>query len=187
MVLTMDFKQVTKVLLTAFDKEQVRYALIGGLALGAWGIPRGTVDIDFLVHRDDMQKVHAFMTEMEYERRYHTENVSQYVSSLKIFGEVDFLHAFRETTVAMLKRAEDREIFSGALTIKVLKIEDLIGLKVQAIASDKKRKTVDLPDIESLISLYREEIEWSHIKEYFTLFGFNELFTGLKEKYGSDE
>ena len=183
----MDFKQVTEKLLTAFNDEQARYALMGGLALGAWGIPRATVDIDFLVHRDDMQKVHNIMIELGYERHYHTENVSQYVSPLKAFGEVDFLHAFREISVGMLKRAEDKKIFNGALTIKVLKIEDLIGLKIQAIANDEKREAIDLPDIKSLISLYNTEIDWSKIEEYFKLFGFNELFTKLKGKHGGDE
>jgi predicted nucleotidyltransferase len=91
------------------------------------------------------------MTEMGYECCYQTENVSQYVSPLKVFGEVDFLHAFREITVEMLKKAEDREIFDGAITTKVLKIEDLIGLKVQAIANDESRKAKDLADIEALL------------------------------------
>jgi len=183
----MDFRQVTDKLLTAFDKEHVHYALMGGFALGAWGVPRATVDIDFLVYRDDMHKVHSIMTEMGYERHYHTENVSQYLSPLRIFGEVDFLHAFREISMGMLQRAEDKKIFDETLTIKVLKVEDLIGLKVQAMANDEKRKAIDLPDIESLISLYKAEIDWSRIKEYFNVFGFNELFTELKDKYRSDE
>jgi hypothetical protein len=35
----MDFKRVLDIVLKAFEEEQVRYALIGGLALGAWGVP----------------------------------------------------------------------------------------------------------------------------------------------------
>ncbi len=57
----MDFKLVTEKLLTAFNEHDIHYALIGGLALGAWGVPRGTVDMDFLVNRDDMEKVDAIM------------------------------------------------------------------------------------------------------------------------------
>jgi len=55
-----------------------------------------------------MRDVDTIMTEMGYECRYRTENVSQYISPLKVFGEVDFLHAFREASLKMLGRAEKR-------------------------------------------------------------------------------
>ncbi|MBI5639740.1 MAG: hypothetical protein HZA17_04875 [Nitrospirae bacterium] len=50
---------------------------IRGMALGAWGVPRGTVAIDFLAQRDDMEKVDTIMRGLGYECRYRTENVSQ--------------------------------------------------------------------------------------------------------------
>lgn len=180
----MDFKTVTENLLSAFEAEEIRYALIGGFAMGAWGVARSTVDMDFLIHKHDLQKVHSILTKMGYKCRYQTENVSQFVSSLKIFGEIDILHAFREISLGMLQRAEDRKIFNETMTIKVIKIEDLIGLKVQAIANDPSRKPIDLADIKSLMETYGGSIDWPIIKEYFALFEFNDLFGELKSKYG---
>jgi hypothetical protein len=183
----MDFQSVTKKLLKEFEAEEVLYALMGGFAMGVWGVPRTTVDLDFLIHRDDLIKVHGILTEMGYECRYQTENVSQFVSPLKVFGEIDVLHAFREISVGMLERAVDRKIFDGQISMKVLKVEDLIGLKVQAMANDESRKSVDLPDIEALLSLYGNTIEWSALEEYFALFDFNKLFNELRGKYGNAE
>ena len=180
----MDFKTVTENLLSTFEVEGVRYALIGGFAMGAWGIARSTVDMDFLIHKNDMQIVHRILTGMGYECRYQTENVSQFVAPLQIFGEIDILHAFREISIGMLQRAEDRKIFNESMTIKVLKVEDLIGLKVQAIANDPSRKPIDMADIESLMETYGGSIDWSIIEEYFALFEFNDLFEELKNKYG---
>ncbi|GBD96674.1 MAG TPA: hypothetical protein ENG83_10815 [Nitrospirae bacterium] len=182
----MDFKLVIEKLLTSFNEQGVHYALIGGMALGAWGVPRGTVDIDFLVNRDDMEKVDAIMQKLGYECKYKTENVSQYLSPLNIFGEVDFLHAFRSPSLSMLQRAVDGGIFNGSITIKVLKVEDLIGFKVQAMANDESRKPVDLADIESLMSEHKSRIDWSVVEEYFVLFGLDELFNELRGKYGND-
>ncbi len=182
----MDFKLVIKKLLTSFNAQGIRYALIGGMALGAWGVPRGTVDIDFLVNRDDMNKVDTIMQKLGYECKYKTENVSQYLSPLNIFGEVDFLHAFRSPSLSMLQRAVDEEIFSGSITIRVLKLEDLIGFKVQAMANDESRKAVDLEDIESLMSEHKGKIDWSAVEEYFALFRLNKLFNELRSKYGND-
>ncbi len=109
----MDFKLILQKLLTSFEKDGIRYALIGGFAMGLWGGSRSTVDLDFLVHRDDMQKVHGIVTALGYEIHQKTENVSQYTSPLKVFGGIDFIHAFREASVEMLQRAVEKDIFSG--------------------------------------------------------------------------
>ncbi len=180
----MDFKLVLEKLLTAFKEQNIRYALMGGMALGAWGDPRGTVDIDFLVHRDDMDKVDSIMKGLGYECRHRTENVSQYLSPLRVFGEVDFLHAFRTPSLSMLQRTVEKKVFDGVAFVKVLKIEDLIGFKLQGMVSDESRKSQDFSDIESLISTNNKDIDWSLVKEYFDLFNCSELFNKLREKYG---
>lgn len=179
----MEFKLVIEKILAEFEKAKVRYALMGGFALGALGIPRATVDIDFLVLNEDMERVSRIMTDMGYRCVYESENVSQYASSEKIFGEVDFLHAFREASIGMLERAEDIKIFGKELTIKVVKPEDLIGLKVQAMANDETRCAVDLADIEALMSYYATKLDWPLIEEYFSIFGMSETAKKLRRKY----
>jgi len=179
----MDFKLVLEKLLTAFKEHNIRYGLIGGFAMGLWGVPRGTVDLDILVDREDMEKVDRVMKGLGYECAYRSENVSQYVSPLKLFGEVDFLHAFRTPSLKMLSRAEERKIFGESLTIKVLRVEDLIGLKLQAIKNDESRRAMDLSDIESLIAINQKTLNWALIQEYFELFDFEELFDELRNKY----
>ena len=147
----MDFKSVLSMLLKNFEKNNIHYALMGGFACGLWGVGRATVDIDILVSREDMEMTDRIMLEAGYDCKYHSENVSQYVSPLTIFGEVDFLHAFRDASLEMLGRAEEKEIFGGLLKIKVLKPEDLIGLKLQAIKNDAERMENDMADIKALI------------------------------------
>jgi hypothetical protein len=179
----MDFRRTAERLLKAFEMEGVRYGLIGGFALGLWGVHRSTVDIDFLVHRDDLPKVDRIMRALGYESRFRSENVSQFTSPLAAFGEVDFLHAFREAAVGMLERAEEREVFSGALTLRVVRPEDLIGLKVQAMTNDERRQAGDLADIEALLDLHGKTVDWERIEGYFALFDGEDLFAALKEKY----
>lgn len=183
----MDFKLVLEKLLKNFHKKNVRYALIGGFALGVYGVSRATVDVDFLVNRDDMEKVHMIMHENGYECIHQTENVSQYSSSLKVFGEVDFIHAFREISIGMLQRAEEKSVFNESVSVKVLKIEDIIGFKVQAIANDESRGKGDLADIGALLELHKKSLDWDTVEKYFFLFGFGPLFEELKRKYFYDK
>lgn len=179
----MDFKATLEIILKAFEKENIRYGLIGGFALGAFGFPRATVDLDFLVHRDDLSKIERIMKLNGYECVYKTENVSQYVSPLKIFGEVDFLHAFRKISFGMLERASEIEIFEGNLKIKVLKPEDIIGLKLQALTNDPVRESQEYLDIEAIVERYKANLDWELLEEYFNLFSQKEKFLGLKTKF----
>ena len=179
----MNLNLVTRKLLEGFLDKKIRYALIGGFALGALGIPRATIDIDFLVHYDDLPKIKELMEAYGYRCVFQTENVSQYISPLEIFGEVDFLHAFRKTSLAMLERAMEKEIFEESLKIKVLRPEDIIGLKIQSAANNEARANREYADIESLMVQYKDNLDWELVEEYFYIFDQRTLFEKLKKKY----
>lgn len=179
----MDFKKITEIILSRFRDQGVSYALIGGYAVGLWGVPRGTVDMDFLVPMDDMEKVKAIMASLGYETYFSSENVTQFVSPVTSFGEIDFLHAFREASLGMLERAVERSIFGNGLTIKVLIPEDLIGLKVQALSNDERREALDMHDIKTLMSLHGKVMDWGLIGQYFAIFDLSELFCELERSY----
>jgi len=183
----MDYKLVFEQLLKIFHEKHVRYALIGGFALGVQGVSRATTDIDFLVHLNDMPKIHMILCKLGYERLYQSENVSQYKSPLKILGAVDFLHAFREISINMLQRAQEKKIFDETIALKVVTVEDLIGLKVQAMENDKSRKSSELADIESLLAKHRQSVDWDLLNSFFSLFRLDELFGQLKKRYGHAE
>ena len=179
----MEFEKVLEVIIKNFEEEGVRYALIGGFALGVLGVPRATVDLDFLVLKEDLPKVDRIMQRNNYECKYRTENVSQYVSPLKIFGEVDFLHAFRKISSRMLEDAIEKDVFEGRMKIKVLRPEDIIGLKIQAAVNDSERAEREFLDIEALMNHYKERLDWDLIEEYFSLFEQEDKFKELKSKY----
>jgi hypothetical protein len=43
-------------LIAAFNKEQIEYAVCGGLAMAIHGFTRATVDIDLLIEQDSLEK-----------------------------------------------------------------------------------------------------------------------------------
>ncbi|MDZ7754636.1 MAG: hypothetical protein U5S82_24030 [Gammaproteobacteria bacterium] len=179
----MDFHSVLKSLVHGFDREDVAYAMMGGFALGLWGVQRATVDLDFLVRKADLPRVHAIMTGMNYHLLHQSENVSQYVSDLRVFGEVDYLHAFREATTHMLARAATKPLFGGVLEIPVLLPEDLIGLKVQAFVNDPSRSR-DRDDIIALMDRHGNSMDWTRIEGYFALFERLDLLAELRKAAG---
>jgi len=45
----MDFEKVLPLIISEFSREKVRYGLMGGFSMGAMGIMRSTMDLDFLL------------------------------------------------------------------------------------------------------------------------------------------
>ena len=155
---------------------------MGGFALGLWGYGRATADVDFLAHRDDMDKVDAVMKSLGYECLYKSDNVSQYLSDLKIFGEVDFIHAFRATSLAMLETAEEKMVFNGDLKIRVLKPESLIAFKLQAVKNNPSRTSVDLQDIKKLAEINKRDMDCGLIDRYAELLNMEEVWHEIKKE-----
>ena len=181
----MDFVKVTSSLLRDFSKENVHYAVIGGFALGFWGVTRATIDMDFLLLLDDAEKADAILGNHHYQQTFSSENVARYQSSDADFGTIDIIFAFRQISKTMLDRAVEVEL-GDDLKIVSLQPEDLIGLKVQAIANDSARRDRDLSDINALLSARitaGEEVDWQLLKEYFDLFAFNDLFEEIKRTH----
>lgn len=55
-----------KGLVMEFEKQKVRYALVGGVAMAFYTEPRFTRDIDLLVHSDDYHKTKGVLEKSGY-------------------------------------------------------------------------------------------------------------------------
>lgn len=183
----MDFDKVLNLIIKEFDKEKIRYAIIGGFAMGILGIMRSTMDLDFLVNYEDLSRIEKIMIKHGYKCVFKTQNVSQYVSGLKIFGEIDFIHAFRVISLGMLKRAKKARVLEGRIEVNVLNPEDIIGLKLQAAVNNKMRKNREYADIEEIISHYQGNLNWNLIKEFFLLFNKSKEYHKLRKRYGNSK
>ncbi|MDO9068730.1 MAG: hypothetical protein Q7W05_09785 [Deltaproteobacteria bacterium] len=73
------------------------------------------------------------------------------------------------------------------VAIPVIMPEDLIGLKAQAINNDSSRKPLDMADIEALMKILGESLDWKRIEGYFELFGMQETLAGLRQTYDKSQ
>lgn len=183
----MNFEQVLRKLLTEFERHEIRYAAIGGFALGALGVERTTRDLDVVVERDDLENVHQVMSRLGYLRYAQTPNATHYRHPDGQWLCVDVIHALRAHSREVVQRAKSYPIFCNTLTIRVVDPEDVIGFKVQAIANNPSRRLQDEADIERLMALYRERLDWARIQEYYELFEMGEEAKRLRERFGHAE
>jgi Uncharacterised nucleotidyltransferase len=182
-----DFELVLKTLILEFSRHKIRCAAIGGFALGVLGAPRQTMDLDFLVHRDDLEKLDGVLTALGYSRVFQSENVSQYRHPTLAWGSVDFIHAFRKISLAILDRAKEYPALEGKQSLKTAQPEDVIGLKIQAMFNDPERRDQEKNDIERLMTVYRRKLDWDRIQEFYEVFGFSEEAKKLRERFDRAE
>jgi hypothetical protein len=149
------------------------------------GVTRTTEDIDFLVLKEDMPKVKKIMLSYGYELLYESEDVSNFLGGMDELGKIDFLHAHRKYAKSMLQRAEKKEIIGGKFKIKVVKAEDIIGLKVQSSSNDPARYHQDMADIEGVMRANYKNLDMHLIKEYFALFNREKELNEILEKLGN--
>ena len=183
----MNFITAVPKLTDAFDREGLRYALIGGLAMALRGVQRTTLDADFILLSDDLDRADGILNSLGYQREFQSENISHYQSKDSDLGRVDLLHAFRSATLGMLDRAE-RMSFTSTCQIPVVHTEDLIGLKVQAANNDPARFDSDWADIRRLISHCGETsqaIDWELVGDYLALFEQTDRLDELQKLHGT--
>lgn len=160
------------------DSEQIECALIGGLAVGYLGYQRFTNDIDLLVHEDDKEKLKTLLLKKGYSIFSENEEFIQFQGQCPI----DIQIARRPLSKQMLLDARTLP----KLEIKCLRAEDIIGLKIQAYATNSKREFKEKADIQALIEKNFANIDWSRIKQYADLFNkWDEILT-IKLKVQND-
>ena len=145
------------------------------------------MDLDFLVHRDDVEKLDGALTALGYTRVFQSENVSQYRHPDAAWGSVDFIHAFRKISLAMLERAKDYPALGGKQSLRAAQPEDVIGLKVQAMFNDPERRAQEQNDIERLMAHYRRRLDWNRIEEFYDIFGLAEEAAKLRKRFDRDQ
>jgi hypothetical protein len=182
----MNFAWVIENVTSRLDAEGIHYALIGGFAMALRGVQRATIDMDFILMVEDLDKADHIFQSADYTRTFRSQNVSHYTAKDDALGRIDILHAFRGPTLSMLTRAERIEIAEGQ-SLPVVQAEDIIGLKIQASVNSPKRATADWADIRMILEAAGENgqpIDWELLSSYLLLFDLEDELKSLQSWYG---
>jgi len=121
---------------SALDRSGIEYALVGGLAVGVWGAPRATKDIDFLIRPDDLVRAKESLRQVGYTlealpMQFSDGMQMQRVSKVGV-GElmtVDFILVDSNLEPAWQSRSRrDTDVIS----ISVISRDALIAMKLSA-------------------------------------------------------
>jgi predicted nucleotidyltransferase len=157
-----------KSIIQFLNKQDIDYALAGGLAFSALVEPRATMDIDLIVMIKENQ-LNDFKNQLKHEfGSIITHNEPMQFKLAKIWRTInviediemifDFIFAESEFYKNTIRRAFEIEFFGSK--IKVITLEDLILLKNCA------NRTQDLADLDKIYQTYGEEIDGEYLKKW---------------------
>jgi hypothetical protein len=154
-----------------------RHALVGALALAAYGLPRTTLDLDVAVEARAQDDVVAFLESLGYETLHRSPGYSNHFHPEPSRGRIDFIYVDPSTAEALFSAARSFPGPAGR-TILVPRPEHLAAMKALATKNDPSRALRDLADVRFLLGL--PGVDREEIRGYFEKNGLMNLFDELE-------
>lgn len=175
----MDFAIVLGLVSDFLEEKGFRHAVIGGVALIGYGLPRTTLDLDFIVDSSAQADVIEFLESRGYKTLHKSSGYSNHVHpDLLLWGSLDFVYVQGETSQELF--AGSRTMTGpGGLQMSVPKPEHLAALKITAMKNDPARALQDMADVRFLLTL--PGVDRIQIRDYFDRQGMRDLFDDLEK------
>ncbi len=172
----MQFDVVLRTFSGFFDQEGIRYVVIGGVAVTAWGRVRSTFDLDFAVHGDNAARVVTFAESLGYETLYVSAGFSNHLHADRAMGRVDFTYMRGRTAEEVLKSATLKPLVDDR-DLPVASPEHLAMMKGLAMKNNPERMRYEGEDVRVLLNV--EGVDRDAVREYYHRLGLLEYFDAI--------
>jgi hypothetical protein len=135
-------------LFRAERRGDVRFLLIGGRSLEAYGYVRNTKDIDFLIASSDTPAMSALLAKVGYVKDVETTLFSRWRHRSLGAEDVDLMYV--EADVFEKLAVEAMPFVIGHSTLRVPALPSLVALKLHAMSQNEARLEKDGGDIREL-------------------------------------
>jgi len=173
------FDRVLTTFASFFEREQMRYALIGGLAVHAWGRVRPTRDADFAVDANRSPRIISFAESLGFATGYVSTAFSNHEHPDPEWGHVDFMYLSGETAKRVFAAASLKELVVDH-PMPVASPEHLAMMKAIAMKNFPHRVLYEGEDIRVLLQV--PGIDRDAVRDYFERHGLFELFNAIEKQ-----
>ncbi len=173
----MDFGAVLRRLTPFLAERGFRFAMIGGVALAAYGLMRTTLDLDLVVESRAQDELIAFLESLGFTTLHRSAGYSNHLHPDPMWGRIDLVYVDRPTGEELFAACRPARA-PGGMDLPVPKPEHLAALKVLAMKNDPARTFQEMADIRFLVQLPR--VDRRQIAGYFERHGLKERFGDLE-------
>jgi len=153
-------------ILKVLNKHQVKYAIAGGVAVGLYGFPRATLDVDILIDfsEKNVKRLAKAFTEINFKPKVpinvldlaKEEKRKEWIEekNAKVISFLNPQEHFLQIDVFILKCLSKFKIKNKKIdniTIKVISLDELIKMKKEAA------RPLDLIDLDKLLEIKKQK------------------------------
>ncbi len=175
-----DYSSIFQLVSNLMLKEKVSCILIGGFAVNFYKVSRNTADVDFLITKEDFDKIAGILIHEGFKQLSSHENFAHFQDSGMGSIGVDFMFVDRETFEKMQQEGQRFKV--GKNEFIVPSLNHLIALKLHSMKFNfKDRLAKDFPDIIGLIRTNHLNIHDNQFKELCLKYGSQEIYQRILE------
>jgi hypothetical protein len=173
----MDAARLLSLVDEACQEAGTRWAVIGGIAMNAYGYARTTADFDIAAEETFRRAFLAVLLRKGFEAVHDVEAFTNLLHPEPALGRLDVM--WLDGTTAERVFARSRGLPGpGTAGVPVPAPEHLVAMKVRSIQSRPTRVFHDGADLQHLLSL--AEIDHDEVRGYFERAGLGELYDRLR-------
>jgi hypothetical protein len=153
----------------------LKYLVIGGHAVNAYGEPRTTIDVDFLACKDDRQTWITLLQNEGFKMAHDGGNFIQFSPPYGTEWNLDLMFVNRETFSKL--HSDGRQVVMLGIATLVPSAQHLIGLKLHALKyGPDRRHDKDIIDVLTLIRNAAIDPRSELFKKLIDQFGTHEIY-----------
>lgn len=165
----------------AAQRAGAPYLLIGGHAVNTYGEPRSTLDVDFLVRKEDERRWRELLLGEGFKLQHQAGNFIQFAPPYGTVWRVDLMFVNGDTFAKLMDRSRLVQCFGFEL--RVPSALHLIALKLHAVVhGPEDRREKDFSDIINLARNTSLDPEASEVLDVFARYGTPELYKRFHER-----
>lgn len=176
----MDLRRVLRVVSEACEAAGARWAVIGGVAMNAYGHARTTFDFDVASEDRRREEILRRLKGAGFRLLNDVPAFSNLLHDDRDLGRLDFL--WLDGTTSERVFGESRLLpIEGDVRVPVASPEHLVAMKVQAVSSRPTRVFRDGSDLQFLLDV--PGIDDNRVREFFEDAGLLELLGRLRPRH----
>ncbi|MGC8916580.1 MAG: hypothetical protein ACP5NF_06330 [Thermoanaerobaculum sp.] len=171
----MDLLALAALLRGFFQSHGFPFAFCGGTALGCYGYPFPTFDVDVVTVSDAQEELVGFLEREGFLTLHRSPGFSNHLHER--LGRVDVVYVRGRTAAELFARVR-RLPGPGGGEVPVVAPEHLVAMKLAAMADDPSRIEVDRVALAFLLRL--PDLAREEVRGFFERYGFGKLYRELQ-------
>jgi len=181
----MNYPTIFHLIADASRKTGITCVLIGGFAVNYYKVTRQTADVDFLITKEDFEKIIGSLKKAGYKLDFSQKVFVRLKSSNRAKNvylmDMDFMFVDKDTLTKIVKDGKKTDIAEQRFIVPSL--NNLITLKLHSLKYNPKlRENKDLADIVDLIRVNKVNYKGKKFQDLCLKYGNSAIYKKILER-----